>query len=53
MVKPAVIFGDRNLLDQSALEKIGFEFDAVGSVSAAKVLGGQRFREYLRSPSGR
>ena len=53
MVKPAFIFDGRNLLDQSALEKIGFEFHAVGSVSAAKVLGGQRYREYLRSPSGR
>ena len=36
-----------------SLEKIGFEFHAVGSVSAAKVMGGQRYREYLRSRSGR
>jgi UDPglucose 6-dehydrogenase len=42
MVKPAFIFDGRNLLDRSALEKIGFEFHAVGSVSVAKSLGAQR-----------
>ena len=56
MVKPAFIFDGRNLLDPSALEKIGFEFHAVGSVSAAKVLGGKKvqgipwkpFRKWVR-----
>ena len=31
MLKPAFIFDGRNLLDKTALEKIGFIYQAIGS----------------------